>query len=43
VCEACEVVGVEITCLEDPERAPVVAEAVAPLLDVAGRDGQSGE
>jgi arginase len=43
VSEACEVVGVEITCLEDPGRAPVVAEAVAPLLDVARRDGQSGE
>jgi arginase family enzyme len=43
VAEACEVVGVEITCLEDPERAGLVADTVAPLLDAARADGQSGE
>jgi len=32
VAEACEVVGVEITCLEDPERAGLVADTVSPLL-----------
>jgi arginase len=43
VAEACEVVGLEITCLEDPERAGLVADTVAPLLDAARADGQSGE
>jgi arginase len=43
VAEASEVVGVEITCLEDPERAGLVADTVAPLLDAASPDGQSGE
>ena len=43
VAEACEVVGVEITCLEDQERAGLVADTVAPLLDAARADGQSGE
>jgi arginase len=43
VAEACEIVGVEITCLEDPERAGLVADTVAPLLDAARADGQSGE
>ena len=32
VSEACEVVGLEITCLEDPERAALVADTVEPLL-----------
>jgi arginase len=32
VAEACDVVGVEITCLEDPERASLVADTVDPLL-----------
>ena len=32
VAEASEVVGVEITCLEDPERAGMVVDTVAPLL-----------
>jgi arginase len=43
VAEACEIVGVEITCLEDPERAGLVADTVTPLLDAARADGQSGE
>jgi arginase len=33
VAGACEVVGLEITCLEDPERATLVGDTVAPLLD----------
>jgi arginase len=32
VAEASEVVGLEITCLEAPERAPMVVETVAPVL-----------
>ena len=32
VADACEVVGIEITCLERPELAPAVADAVAPVL-----------
>lgn len=32
VAEACEVVGLEITCLEDPALAGMVADTVAPLL-----------
>ena len=32
VADACEVVGIEITCLERPELAPMVGEAVAPVL-----------
>jgi arginase family enzyme len=36
VAGACEVVGVEITCLERPELARMVGETVAPVL--AGRD-----
>ncbi len=43
VAEACEIVGVEITCLEDPERAGLVVETISPLLDAAGADGQGGE
>jgi arginase len=35
VAETCEVVGAEITCLEDPARAPRVAELAAPLLRTA--------
>jgi arginase len=35
VAEACEVVGLEITCLEAPERATMVGDAVAPLLDAS--------
>jgi arginase family enzyme len=31
--DACEVVGLEVTCLEDPGRAPLVADLVAPLLE----------
>jgi arginase family enzyme len=32
VAEACEVVGLEVTCLEQPQLAPLVIEAVDPLL-----------
>jgi arginase family enzyme len=32
VADACEVVGIEITCLERPELAPMVGDAVAPVL-----------
>jgi arginase len=32
VAEASEVVGLEITCLEDPDRAGLVADTVEPLL-----------
>jgi arginase len=43
VSEACEVVGLEVTCLEDPALAPLVCDTVAPLLDAVGAAGQSGE
>jgi len=36
VADACEVVGIEITCLERPELAQMVGDTVAPVL--AGRD-----
>ena len=36
VADACEVVGIEITCLESPELAPMVSDTVAPVL--AGRE-----
>jgi arginase family enzyme len=36
VADACEVVGIEITCLESPELAPLVGDTVAPVL--AGRE-----
>jgi arginase family enzyme len=32
VTEACELVGFEVTCLEDPARADDIAEVLAPLL-----------
>jgi arginase len=32
VTEACELVGLEVTCLEDPARAGEVADLLAPLL-----------
>jgi arginase len=32
VAEACEVVGMEITCLEDPDRAGLVVDTISPLL-----------
>ena len=32
VADACEIVGIEITCLERPELAPMVGDTVAPLL-----------
>jgi arginase len=33
VADSCEVVGAEITCLEDPALAPLVADMIEPLLD----------
>ena len=36
VADACEIVGIEITCLERPELAQMVGDTVAPVL--AGRD-----
>ncbi len=36
VADACEVVGIEITCLERPELAAMVGDAVAPLLAQRG-------
>jgi arginase len=39
VADSCEVVGLEVTCLEDPARAALVADTVGPLLD----GGQSRE
>jgi arginase len=35
VADASEVVGIEITCLEDPALAGMVADAVAPVLPQA--------
>jgi len=32
VVEACELVGFEVTCLEEPDRAEDIAEVLAPLL-----------
>jgi arginase len=36
VADACEIVGIEITCLERPDLAAMVGDTVAPVL--AGRD-----
>ena len=36
VADACEVVGIEITCLERPELAPMVGDVVAPVLTRRG-------
>jgi arginase family enzyme len=36
VADACEIVGIEITCLERPDLAQMVGDTVAPVL--AGRD-----
>jgi arginase family enzyme len=41
VADTCEVVGLEITCLEDPDRAELVADTIRPLLDACGGRRQS--
>ena len=38
VADSCELVGLEIACLEDPALADVVAGLVAPLLDAPAQD-----
>ena len=43
VADTCEVVGVEITCLEDPALAGMVADTIAPLLDAFRAPRQSEE
>jgi arginase family enzyme len=43
VADACEVVGLEVVCLEDPGRAGLVAETIGPLLDACRGHRQSEE
>ena len=38
VADSCELVGLEIACLQDPALADVVAGLVAPLLDAPAQD-----
>jgi len=43
VADSCEVVGLEVVCLEDPDLAGLVADVVAPLLDAPRARRQSEE